>query len=67
VQQFTNTCGGTSNGMRSSMRSTLSQLHAVSVSGCTALGPALATSVGMCSQMSGSQIVVATDGVANIG
>jgi hypothetical protein len=71
VQQFTNTCGGTSNGMRSSMRSSmrsiLTQLHAVSVSGCTALGPALATSVGMCSQMSGSQIVVATDGVANIG
>jgi hypothetical protein len=67
VQQFTNTCGGTSNGMRSSTSKLLTQLHAVSVSGCTALGPALATSVGMCSQMSGSQIVVATDGVANIG
>ena len=69
VRRFTNvTCGnGSTSGMRSSCKTLLRQLHAVEVSGCTALGPALATAIGMCSNASGSQIIVCTDGVANIG
>ena len=54
-------------GMRSSMRTLLRQLHASEVSGCTALGPALAVAVGMCSKRVGSQVIVCTDGVANVG
>ena len=42
-------------------------LYNVRCSGCTALGPALALSNGIASQMPGSQIIVCTDGEANLG
>jgi actin beta/gamma 1 len=68
VKRFTSCAsGGSLNGMRSSVKTLLTQLHAVEVAGCTAMGPALATAVGMCSNHKGSQIVVCTDGCANVG
>ena len=35
--------------------------------GCTALGPALVFSIGFCSKKPGSQILLCTDGCANVG
>jgi hypothetical protein len=43
------------------------RVAALRTAGCTALGPALATAVGIASDSSGSQIIVCTDGAANVG
>lgn len=44
------------------------QLHSIEESGPTALGPALLTAVGMASQGApGSQVIICTDGLANVG
>ena len=43
------------------------RLHGLKTSGCTALGPALAISIGLTSQTPGSKIILATDGMANTG
>lgn len=47
----------------------LAKVHALQTTGCTALGPALATAVGIAGScpMAGAKIVVCTDGMANIG
>jgi actin-related protein len=43
------------------------KLYQLKVMGCTALGPALALALGISSGHSGSQIIVCTDGEANVG
>merc|ERR1711998_649229 len=45
----------------------IEKLYSVKIAGCTALGPALAISLGITSAFPGSQIFVCTDGEANIG
>ena len=44
-----------------------SRVEGLKTTGCTALGPALATAVGIASDSPGSQILVCTDGAANVG
>lgn len=44
-----------------------SKVETLTTTGCTALGPALATAVGLASDSPGSQILVCTDGAANVG
>jgi actin beta/gamma 1 len=45
----------------------LQKVNALSTTGCTALGPALALAVGIGSAHPGAKIVVCTDGMANCG
>jgi hypothetical protein len=45
----------------------LAKTKALRTSGCTALGPAMATAVGITSKLPGSKIILCTDGCANIG
>jgi actin-related protein len=45
----------------------IKKLYDIKTGGCTALGPALALSLGITSTMPGSQIIVCTDGEANLG
>eukprot|EP00943_MAST-04B_sp_MAST-4B-sp1_P009093 g9093.t1 len=45
----------------------IKKLYDIKTGGCTALGPALALSLGITSSVPGSQIIVCTDGEANVG
>lgn len=47
--------------------SLITKLYQLSETGATALGPAIATAVGMVQNSPGSKIVLATDGLANLG
>ena len=59
--------GGKGKGTARSVEALVDKLYGLANSGCTALGPALALSAGLCSGHPGGQVIVCTDGKANVG
>eukprot|EP01132_Coremiostelium_polycephalum_P003644 gene3644-4538_t len=50
-----------------SFDSLVPKIRAMDHNGLTALGPAITVAIGICSNLPGSRIVLATDGIANVG